>query len=209
MRSPGIIALHAVTSANALHFIYGTSGDDTTRRLALLQAVGWIPLYRAVAKPPRPSRDRRPRRRRAEAAGEAAVGEIFETVSDNRSKAAEKVVGYLEKGGPAASSSPRRRRMIFHKGRDSHDYKYGAAAWEECLLASDPKWQRPAGRRPDVPRPRRQDARQPADDPRPRRRRSTCSVRSNRRASTGPEPDSLTLTPIPLKCGKFLCRQDL
>ena len=30
--------------------------------------------------------------------------------------------------------------MIFHKGRDSHDYKYGAAAWEECLLASDPRW---------------------------------------------------------------------
>ena len=35
------------------------------------------------------------------------------------------------------------RRMIFHKGRDSHDYKYGAAAWEECVLASDPKWRAP------------------------------------------------------------------
>ena len=33
--------------------------------------------------------------------------------------------------------------MIFHKGRDSHDYKYGAAAWEECVLASDPKWRAP------------------------------------------------------------------
>ena len=33
--------------------------------------------------------------------------------------------------------------MIFHKGKDSHDYKYGAAAWEECLLAADPKWRTP------------------------------------------------------------------
>jgi hypothetical protein len=29
--------------------------------------------------------------------------------------------------------------MIFHKGRDSHDYKFGAAAWEESLLASTPQ----------------------------------------------------------------------
>ena len=108
MRSPGIIALHAVTSANALHFIYGTSGDDTTRRLALLQAVGWIPMFRAVVKPPaRPAIDALDADA-PEASGEAAVGEIFETVSDNRSKAAEKVVGYLEKGGRPTSSSPRR-----------------------------------------------------------------------------------------------------
>ena len=143
MRSPGIIALHAVTSANALHFIYGASGDDTTRRLALLQAVGWIPMFRAIVKPPaHPAIDALDADAPV-ASGEAAVGEIFETVSDNRSKAAEKVVGYLEKGGQADLVFAAARRMIFHKGRDSHDYKYGAAAWEECLLASDPKWRAP------------------------------------------------------------------
>jgi hypothetical protein len=35
------------------------------------------------------------------------------------------------------------RRLIFRKGKDSHDYKYGAAAWEECVLTSDPKWRGP------------------------------------------------------------------
>ena len=50
MRSPGIVALHATTSANSLHYIYGASGDDTTRKLALLQAVGWQPLYRGRPK---------------------------------------------------------------------------------------------------------------------------------------------------------------
>ena len=38
--------IHAVTSANSLHYIYGASGDPTTRRLALLQAVGWAALFR-------------------------------------------------------------------------------------------------------------------------------------------------------------------
>ena len=51
IRKPDILAIHAVTSANALHFIYGASGDDTTRRLALLQAVGWQPLFRDRIKP--------------------------------------------------------------------------------------------------------------------------------------------------------------
>ena len=29
--------------------------------------------------------------------------------------------------------------MIFLKGTDSHDFKFGAAAWEESLLASTPR----------------------------------------------------------------------
>ena len=45
-----IVALHATTSTNALHYIFTASGDDTTRRLALLQAVGWQPMYRGRAR---------------------------------------------------------------------------------------------------------------------------------------------------------------
>ena len=50
MHSPGILALHATTATNALHYIYTASGDDTTRRLALLQAVGWQPMFRGRIK---------------------------------------------------------------------------------------------------------------------------------------------------------------
>jgi hypothetical protein len=143
MRSPGIVAIHATTSANSLHYIYGASGDDTTRRLALLQAVGWQPLYRGRAKPPGgPSIDA------LEAAkpgtsGDEAVGEVFELVSTNRGQAAGKVLGYLNGGGSTDLVFDAARRLIFHKGKDSHDYKYGAAAWEECVLTSDPKWRGP------------------------------------------------------------------
>src|SRR5439155_9601624 len=76
-----------------------------------------------------------------ESAGDDAVGELFATVSKDRAKAAGKAMGYLARGGSPDLVFAAGRRMIFHKGRDSHDYKYGAAAWEECRLAADPKWQ--------------------------------------------------------------------
>ncbi len=144
MRSPGILAIHAVTSANALHFIYGASGDDTTRRLALLQGIAWQPLFRGRIKPGEGLSIDALEAHKPEAGGkEEAVAEIFETVSENRGQATSKVIGYLEAGGSEDQIFAAARRMIFHKGRDSHDYKYGAAAWEECVLASDPKWRAP------------------------------------------------------------------
>ena len=41
MQQPGIVALHAVTCTNALHFAFQTSGHDETRRMLLLQ----MPLF--------------------------------------------------------------------------------------------------------------------------------------------------------------------
>lgn len=146
MRSPGILALHAVTSSNALHFIYGASGDDTTRRLALLQAVGWQPLFRGAIKPADSIAIDGIQPIKPETAGkdkDEAIGEIFEAVNENRGTATAKALGYLESGGNQDVLFAAARRMIFHKGRDSHDYKYGAAAWEECQLAADPRWHAP------------------------------------------------------------------
>ena len=72
--------------------------------------------------------------------GAEAVGEIFATINQDRGQAAAKTLAYLAKGGSTAHLFDAARRMIFHKGTDSHDYKYGAAIWEECLAASDPRW---------------------------------------------------------------------
>ncbi|QDV34118.1 hypothetical protein [Tautonia plasticadhaerens] len=143
LKEPGIIPLHAVTSANALHFIYHNASDPTTRSLALLQAAGWVPLFRD-----RMDLDATPVIDRIEpiapeAEGEQAVAAIFEAIGDDHRKAAAMIVGYLDGGGPAEPIFAAARSSIFRKGRDSHDYKYGAAAWEEHQLASDPRW-RPA-----------------------------------------------------------------
>ncbi len=143
MRKPGIVAIHAMTSANALHFIFGASGDDTTRRLALLQAAGWQPMYRdrnKAADEPKIDALEAPA---PETTGDEAVGEVFAAVTENRAQAAQKALGYLSHGGSSDLLFGAARRMIFYKGKDSHDYKYGAAAWEECVLASDPKWRAP------------------------------------------------------------------
>lgn len=140
VQKPGIIALHAMTSANALHYIFGQSGDDTTRKMALLQAAGWTVLFRiALGKVEGPRLDSLdpidP-----DAKGEDAVGEIFATVRESRTRAVAKTLGYLARGGSPDAIFAAGRRRIFHAGRDSHDFKYAAAAWEEARFASDPKW---------------------------------------------------------------------
>src|SRR5262249_7624549 len=45
MRQPGIVGVHCVTSANALYYAYQTSGNDETRRLMLLQAAAFLPMF--------------------------------------------------------------------------------------------------------------------------------------------------------------------
>jgi hypothetical protein len=145
MHNPGIVALHVTTSANALHYVYRTSGDEMTRKLALLQAVGWMPLFRGRIKSTdttaidslKAGTDTAP------AKHEETVADIFQTVSDSRQKAAVKTLDYLARGGSAELIFDGARRLIFHKGHDSHDYKYGAAVWEEFVLASDPRWKGP------------------------------------------------------------------
>ncbi len=143
MRNPGIISIHATTAANSLHYIFHASGDDLMRRLALLQAVGWQPLYRDRAKSANPIEIDTLKPAERIALGDEAVGEIFATINDNRGQAAAKTVAYLDRGGSTGRLFDAARRMIFHKGTDSHDYKYGAAIWEECLAATEPKWHAP------------------------------------------------------------------
>src|SRR5439155_25663283 len=50
MRQPGIVALHSLTSLNALHHAYQTTGVDETRKVLLLQAAAFVPLFREAMK---------------------------------------------------------------------------------------------------------------------------------------------------------------
>jgi hypothetical protein len=54
MRDPGIVSLHAATFTNAVHYAWQRCGDDTTRRLLLLQNAAFLPLFRGTPKPPEP-----------------------------------------------------------------------------------------------------------------------------------------------------------
>ncbi len=143
VRKPGIISLHAMTSANALHFIYGQSGDDTTPKLALLQAASWTAMFRDALGQAHAVPLDRLEPARTENKGDEALGEIFATVKQDRTKAVAKALSYLADGGSPESIFAAGRRRIFHAGRDSHDYKYAAAAWEEARLASNARWHAP------------------------------------------------------------------
>src|SRR6266498_2938910 len=48
-RGAALASVHAVTSANALHYAYLAAADDKTRYLMLLQAAGWVSQFRANA----------------------------------------------------------------------------------------------------------------------------------------------------------------
>ncbi|HQU46395.1 MAG TPA: hypothetical protein PK867_26545, partial [Pirellulales bacterium] len=47
-RQPGIVSLHAVTSANALHYAFQANPDDATRRLLVLQGAAFVALFRGA-----------------------------------------------------------------------------------------------------------------------------------------------------------------
>ena len=88
-----------MTSANALHYIYGASGDDTNRKLALLagrRLAAAVP--RADQAAARRSRSTRSSRSRPTARATRRSAEIFATVNQNRGKAAAEGAGLPRRG---------------------------------------------------------------------------------------------------------------
>ncbi len=154
LRQPGIVALHAVTSTNALHFAYLSSGHDLTRRLLLLQNAAFLSLFREAMQSRGPVRDLRVdtlEPAEPESTGPAAgqevteeitaeiVAEIFAEVSRNRLDASRKALAYLRAGGRGKHLIEAARRLIFLKGDDAHDYKFSSAALEDYYHVS-PAW---------------------------------------------------------------------
>lgn len=138
-RHPGIVSLHAITSANALHFSFQHCGDENTRKLLLLQACAFMPRFRGQAiedgmqsfqkLEPSPVSDN---------VGDA-LEDIFGTIDSDRPEAAAKVFQYLESGLPPREFISTARRFLFLKGSNSHDYKFTSAVLEDFYHVS-PRW---------------------------------------------------------------------
>lgn len=143
-RSPSIVSLHAVTSANALYHAYNTTSNDNTRRMLLLQAVAFVPLFRDAGKS-RGSRFADNYIDEFEPADIAAdpreaVEDIFATLSDDETLAARKTLAFLNQSASAQDLVTAARRLIFLKGSNAHDYKYSSAVLEDYRHLS-PEWQ--------------------------------------------------------------------
>jgi hypothetical protein len=139
---PGIIALHAVTTTNALHYAYRTSADDTTRRLLLLQDAAFLPMFRRAMRGRGQLREAAIERLEpgsVSANGPKAIDEIFTELGRDRQAAVGKTLAYLQGVGPAEDFMDVARRWLLRKGSDPHDYKFSMAALEDYYHIS-PGW---------------------------------------------------------------------
>ncbi len=139
MRQPGIIGLHALTTANALRYAFQTSGEEDSRRMLLLQACSFLPMFRNSAE----GRGALGNSRvddivAGEEGADARAGteQIFIDVSRDRPQAAKSLYHYMQAGGSAEVIMNEARRLVFLKGRDAHDYKFSSAVLEDYYQVS-------------------------------------------------------------------------
>lgn len=142
MRQPGIVALHAVTSTNALHYAFKATRDDDTRRMMLLQNVAFVTLFRgAMAGRGKVGNARLDLLEAAPltATGADGVNEILVDISKDRSAAARKILTYVNEHPQPKELMDAARLLIFLKGTNSHDYKFSSAILEDFENVS-PDW---------------------------------------------------------------------
>jgi hypothetical protein len=144
MRQPGIVALHAVTTTNALHFAYQESGDDETRRQLLLQNAAFVTMFRETMQDRGGIRD-------------VTIDQLSSSVGDHDNKPIDQIFVDLKKDPMLAArqvltnlKQPSQswtakdfmhaaRLLVFLKGSDAHDYKFSSAVLEDYYHVS-PEW---------------------------------------------------------------------
>jgi len=134
MCQPGIIGLHGLTTANAMHYLWRNVADDRLRRRLLLQACSFNRMFRKSAKGRGRVGDQTIEGLRPiplETSGQAAIDEILSDISSNRMRAAAKVRSFLSSGGSSRDLVNAARRVLFLKGRNAHDYKFSSAVLED------------------------------------------------------------------------------
>jgi hypothetical protein len=145
MRQPGIVALHAVTTTNALSFAFQTSGNDETRRLLLLQNAAFVPMFRDAM-------GERGNIKQSSIADlqeddgkqpDVTVEQIFTDVRRAPMNAARNLLAFLRQSSTNAAAAQdvidAARMLVFLKGNDPHDYKFSSAILEDYYFVS-PKW---------------------------------------------------------------------
>ena len=142
MAQPGILSVHAQTTANALHYAYQICGSEQTRQLMMLQCAAFIPLFRQFtgatasdfnleALQPLPLR----------LPGADAVDELYaDAAAGRRQQAAGKALAYLQRGGDAEALIARARHRFVYYADEPHDYKFPEAVFENYAQLSDAAW---------------------------------------------------------------------
>jgi hypothetical protein len=135
LRQPAIPALHAVTTSNAMHYLYQTCGDEVTRRRLLLQNAAFLPMFADFMKGRGKVGDVRLDTLKA-APGPRSDGDLF---GGDRLDVARRIITVATEPGDAREVIAEVRRRIFLKGTDAHHYKFSSAVLEDFFHVS-PEW---------------------------------------------------------------------
>jgi hypothetical protein len=131
MRQPGIVALHASTTSNAMRYAFENTAVDVDRRFLLLQNASFVTLFRDAMKSRGEVAD--VEIDAIEAANvpteepEAIAGILNES---DRMTAAQRAFG-LQSERASYQLIDAARLIVFRKGNDSHDYKFSSAVFED------------------------------------------------------------------------------
>jgi hypothetical protein len=134
IRRAGILALHATTTTNAIHYLWQQCRDDRTRRLLLLQNAAFLPLFRGGVSQGIEIDRMEPAPLASASAGAEAIVEIFAEIGRDPLMTSRKILTFLKANQDPAPLASAARRLIFLKGTDSHDYKYSSAVFEDHAL---------------------------------------------------------------------------
>jgi hypothetical protein len=140
LRKPGIVALHAVTTTNALHYEFQNSASDETRRWLMLQNAAFLTMFRnALGGGIGDTHIDSLEPLSKDSSGPDGVTEMFGDITHDRLTAARKALSYLVGNGDPKVLMDAARLLVFFKGNDSHDYKFSSALLEDYAHVS-PGW---------------------------------------------------------------------
>lgn len=140
MRDPNIRSLHAVTTTNAMHFAFGQTASDESKRLLLLQNAAFVPYFRGAVKQKGTAIDKLEPLQPDKTGSEAVVEILTDIKNDvhSRETAARKLLAYAKQNPAPKEFIDAARLLIFFKGRDAHDYKFSSAVMEDYAAMSSP-----------------------------------------------------------------------
>jgi hypothetical protein len=142
MHEPGIVPLHAQTTANALQYAYRVCNSEQTQQLALLQCAAFVAMFRQMMHiPPGEIELRKLEPLPPERIAADPVEAIFADLSaDHRVQAARKSLGYLQAGGDPGKLIATARHHLVYGAREAHDYKFTEAVFDTYAQFPDSAW---------------------------------------------------------------------
>jgi hypothetical protein len=141
LRQNGIVPLHAVTSTNAIHYLFRTVKEERLQWWLLLQNCAFVSLLRDAAKDRDKMRDIKidTLTSNTDVPMPVELGAVFQNLGRDRDLASRQVYTYLQQSKSPGDLFASARNHVFSKGNDSHDYKFSSAILEDYTNVS-PAW---------------------------------------------------------------------